>query len=282
MGASAPAALPRLADLAGEEAGVPLSLRPLCNSYRLGLARRLAGLDRSGQYGPRPVSPELFDFQEGAARWLAARFEVPGGYSLLEMAAGCGKTRALGAFLSSALPPSALCLYVTQPGLVRQTCAELQRVFPRLACCKAESSKELALARRAGVIVVNAALPGALLPLSARAWCVVVDEAHRASGCFLARLARSCGASSKLVLSSATPSAGGSLSTLAANATDEQHFVMLKTASVAEALCMPRVVLEDRSYRAESVRTERVAEALDSIGRQGPSPLPYFLLCAAL
>ena len=128
------------------EASVPAhSLRPLCSSYRLGLARRLARLDRSGHYELKrsEASPEMFDFQESAARWLVRRFEIAQGYSLLEMAAGCGKTRALGAFLAAALPPSELCLYITQAGLVRQTCAELQRVFPRLPCFRAESSKDL-------------------------------------------------------------------------------------------------------------------------------------------
>ena len=268
------------------EASVPAhSLRPLCSSYRLGLARRLARLDRSGHYELKrsEASPEMFDFQESAARWLVRRFEIAQGYSLLEMAAGCGKTRALGAFLAAALPPSELCLYITQAGLVRQTCAELQRVFPRLPCFRAESSKDLKkMESRGGVLVVNAAISRAWLPLTTGAWAVIVDEAHRASGLFLMRLARRCGRSSKLVLSSGTPSASGSLSTLALQATDEQHFVLLKTASVAEALCMPRIVLVDRSYTSPSVVRGDVAEALDYVRRNCHTAVSSLVIGLAL
>ena len=296
MGAVPPTPAPGPVEHRSKEADVPNvvhHLRPLCNAYgRQSLARRLADLDRSGQYAMTPVSPELFDFQEGAAQWLAARFQVPAGFSLLEMAAGCGKTRALGAFLGLALPAAAQCLYLTQAGLVRQTCEELQRVFPRLVCFKAESSAELAEKARVprypysvpreGVFVVNSALRRRDLEDIARhAWCVIVDEAHRASGVFLCTLAKS-GGSSKMVLSSATPSASTSLSTLAVRAADEQHFVVLKNSSMAEALRMPRLVLVDRSYRS-SVEPRLVAQVLDSINwSETNAPVTYFLVCLAL
>jgi hypothetical protein len=238
------------------------------HTQRQRLAQRLVSLDRGGRYSiaPSEVRPELFDFQEGAAEWLLGRVQAAEGYSLLEMAAGCGKTRAVGAFLAAARPPD-LCLYITQAGLVRQTWSELHQVFPSLACSKAETGKEFAraLAHRERIIVTNAAIPKAWLPSARRAWCVIVDEAHRATGPFLARLARYAGASNKLVFVSATPSAGNGLGSLAALAADDQHFVLLKTSAVARSLCMPRLALSESAYASPAIHSDHCAEAFQIV-----------------
>jgi hypothetical protein len=222
-------------------------------SCKIRLHRRLKHLDRASQFELKKVEgSDLFDFQQAASEWLRHRCTVmrSGGYSLLEMAAGCGKTRAVAHFLHTCqgnmenAPRWAV--YITQSGLVRQTVLELSLYCQQLF--KAETTRELLKAvtgHRGGVIVVNAAIRSAWLPLVAQAWCVILDEAHHASINFISRLARALGSHGlqRLVLVTATPTASRGLVTLAAHAASQQHFVLLKGEGeeMMQALRMPGV-----------------------------------------
>ena len=224
----------------------------LTQTQRRWLAARLEKLDRSTVCSTAPLPHEggLFEFQHEAAEWLRERLEhgrEHRGYSLIEMEAGCGKTRAVGAFIQRTSPRDARILFLTQGGLVRQTREELERVVSGLFCRKAESTKEFNKhwhdAHEVGVVVVvNIALTRAWLSVASSCWCVVLDEAHRISASVVGRLG-ACVPSSSLIFMSGTPTSGSALATLAARASDSQHFVFKKKGDVAEKLCMPRVLL---------------------------------------
>ena len=217
------------------------------------VAARLAALDRGNQFKGERVEGGLFDFQAACAEWLVARFASASrsGYALVEMDAGCGKTRALGAFLKRLDRTGRPALYVTPGGLVRQTVQELGKVG--LECCKAESTKEfLRHSKRQEdkrlpggdrpVFVVNAALTRTWMPHLSECSCLVLDEAHRFSVEALRRIGdavRACA----VVLASATPAAGSGVARLAHAAAGSQHFVMLKTPALASALNMSGVRL---------------------------------------
>lgn len=225
---------------------------PSMHVYRQ-LASKLQALDRGQRFTGERVQDGLFDFQAACASWLCARVAATprSEYSLIEMGAGCGKTRALGAFLKRCeLPSGRPALYVTPGGLVRQTTQELGRIG--LACCKAESTKEFLrhtkmreggqMCTGARVIVVNVAIPRTWLPFVGACSCLVLDEAHRLSQDTLRRVglhAHTCA----VVLATATPTGGGAFARLAHAAAPSQHFVMFKTPVLASALNMSGVRL---------------------------------------
>jgi len=274
-----------------EEASIPTApgaLRAATHSLRVRLAARLRSLDRSTGFHFTAGSAGLFDFQEAACRWLQER--MPGtettDFSLLEMAAGCGKTRAVGAFLQRSLPSDALCLYITQGGLVRQTLREIQRVVDPTLCRKAETSREFegaVSAATACIAVVNVAIPKAWMPWLSAAWCVVIDEAHRVTAPFLGRVAAKRGRSRGILLLSATPTGGGGLATLAMAASEVQHFVLLKGAEMAVALNMPSVGLRGDPVPLGAENAEEAhIKLLEILHYGGGSPLsPLLILLAA-
>ena len=257
------------------------------------LAARLRQLDRGAAYAAAVVAEDggLFQFQEAAAEWLRERFQPSRdtgssrGYSLLEMEPGCGKTRALGSFLQRAAPPGSRILYLTQGGLVRQTRDELCRVVAALPCYKAESTAEFKkhwqaatpAAAPGGLFVVNVALTRTWPAALSECWCVVLDEAHRASAALLRGLASRIPCSS-LICVSGTP-ATGALATLAACASDSQHFVFLKSEAIVRKLAMPRVVLRGMPIAsAPSGAAEAVIARLKQTAQSMTAPLLWSLL----
>jgi hypothetical protein len=266
----------------------------LTQTQRRWLATRLDKLDRgAGCSGAAPSgAPEqegLYAFQNAAAEWLCGRFRGDAsrrGYSLVEMEAGCGKTRAVGAFIQRAAPRSARVMWLTQGGLVRQTREELAKVVSGLPCLRAESTREfnkhLSAGEPGAVLVVNVALSRAWLAAASDCWCIVLDEAHRLSAAVVSRLAARV-ASASLVFLSGTPTAGSTMATLSARAADAQHFVFQKRGDVTEKLQMPRVTLGDAAAQP-AASPHAAGDVIQRLFLTAPSTtgplLGSLLLCA--
>lgn len=251
-------------------------LRPATHSAKVRLQCRLNELDRSSHFDFSRDARGLFDFQSAGASWLSERLTT-GGYSMLEMATGCGKTRTVAAALASTMGDCHTVLYITQGGLVRQTQQELELFVP---CHRAETTRqfEAALQSRARVIVVNVAIPQAYYRELSSFWAVVVDEAHRISCSVLARMRLL----RRVVFLTATPTGGAGIAQLAIQAADHQHFVLLKKGSTAEALNMPRVTLCGEFDEAPRDAQESSDHLLQTLTYASPTfATPLLLLLAA-
>ena len=215
------------------------------------LHRKLITLDRGETFTAKMNDNGLYDFQKGCIDWLSERRKSGKCYSLIELDTGCGKTRIIGEFLQT-MPSGEFAVYVTPGGLVRQTLKELNLSGIK-TCKKAESSKEFHTISLvdSSVIVVNAAISRTWLSILPRAWCIILDEAHRFNHNFVSTLSTNVSCS-RFVFCTATPYGNTCTGRLAYDAHIEQHFVLLKKPSLMEELNMPLVHMNSLIMKAPS------------------------------